>query len=303
MRKILFWVPVLLLGFSLVGCMNVTQQNQVNNGSQQSDETDMKAVAGLVENFGKKLQMVSLLAPSDILKKSMQDNYGGLVESALLEKWLNDPQNAPGRLVSSPWPDRIEIISNQKLANGSYEVKGKIIEITSAEQGGDGFAAKRPITLIIKKTGGSWLIDDVTMGAYENANSIIYNNTQYGFKFTLPKSWENYSIVNGKWEGMAISGPRSGKVIENGEIISIRHPQWTDQNPRQDIPIMIFTLAQWNAVQNEEMSVGAAPIAPSELGRNSKYVFALPARYNYAFPTGYEEVETILASKPLQPAE
>ncbi|HWQ71164.1 MAG TPA: hypothetical protein VN370_02480 [Desulfitobacteriaceae bacterium] len=40
---------------------------------------------------------------------------------------------------------------------------------------------------------------------------------------------------------------------------------------------MIFTLAQWNTVQGEELSVGAAPIAPSELGKNSKYVFALPA--------------------------
>jgi hypothetical protein len=28
-------------------------------------------------------------------------------------------------------------------------------------------------------------------------------------------------------------------------------------------------------------------------------VFALPARYNYAFPTRYEEVEKILSSNPL----
>ena len=63
---------------------------------------------------------------------------------------------------------------------------------------------------------------------------------------------------------------------------------------------MVFTLAQWGLVQAEKLSVGAAPIPPTELGRNSTYVFALPARYNYAFPTGYEEVEQILQGHPLQ---
>lgn len=60
---------------------------------------------------------------------------------------------------------------------------------------------------------------------------------------------------------------------------------------------MIFTLRQWN----ENLIVSAAPIGPSELGRNSRYVFALPPRYNYAFPDGYEEVEQILKDKPLHP--
>ena len=48
---------------------------------------------------------------------------------------------------------------------------------------------------------------------------------------------------------------------------------------------------------------GAAPINPSELGRNKRYVFALPPRYNFAFPTGYEEVEEILEGKPLEPTK
>jgi hypothetical protein len=39
------------------------------------------------------------------------------------------------------------------------------------------------------------------------------------------------------------------------------------------------------------------------LGRNNRYVFALPARYNFAFPEGYEEVEKILESKPLEAAQ
>ena len=137
---------------------------------------------------------------------------------------------------------------------------------------------------------------------YQNTNagtgSIVYNNTQYGFRFTLPQSWNGYKIVKSEWDGV---DSQSGKTIDIGSIISIRHPLWTAQNPRQDIPIMIFTLAQWNALQQGKFHIGAAPIGPSELGRNSKYVFALPARYNYAFPTGYQEVENILNGKPLKP--
>ena len=57
---------------------------------------------------------------------------------------------------------------------------------------------------------------------------------------------------------------------------------------------MVFTLDQWDRLNKDEFHIGAAPINPSELGRNKDYVFALPARYNYAFPLGYEEVEQIL---------
>lgn len=127
---------------------------------------------------------------------------------------------------------------------------------------------------------------------------IEYRNTDYGFSFALPGSWEGYSIVMDKWEGYPLDVKNAAKI--EGPKILIRHPRWTNLNLRQDIPIMIFTHAQWDLIQQEKLSVGAAPIGPSELGRNANYVFALPARYNYAFPEGYEEVESILQSKPLK---
>jgi hypothetical protein len=128
--------------------------------------------------------------------------------------------------------------------------------------------------------------------------SIEYMNKEYGFSFTLPASWTGYTILTDQWQGLAVV-PSGEAVVEQGPIISIRHPLWTSQNPRQEIPIMVFTLAQWNSLQQGNFHIGAAPIGPSELGRNALYVFALPARYNYAFPTGFEEVETILESHPL----
>jgi hypothetical protein len=130
--------------------------------------------------------------------------------------------------------------------------------------------------------------------------SIEYKNAQYSFCFSLPKSWKGYSIVTDRWKGTAINeAPHGEEASPTGPIISIRHPQWTSADPRQDIPIMVFTTAQWTAIEKEEFNVSASPIPPSELGRNRRYVFALPPRFDYAFPTGYEEVEQILTGKPL----
>ena len=126
---------------------------------------------------------------------------------------------------------------------------------------------------------------------------VIYKNTQFGFMFVLPQDWNGYTIVNDKWKGNNV---KSGKTTETGPMISIRNPKWTTKTRYQDIPILIFTMDQWKALQNDTFHIGAAPIGPSELGRNSTYVFALPARYNYAFPEGWKEVESYLAGKPIQ---
>lgn len=137
----------------------------------------------------------------------------------------------------------------------------------------------------------------------EEDNSLVYNNKEYGFTFSLPESWKGYTIVTDKWEGEPLDSSQKNVTAVSGPIITIRHPEWTKENPRQDIPIMIFTLEQWKSLQDEQFHIGAAPMGPSELGRNNKYVFALPARYNYAFPPGYEEVEQIIQSGALHPME
>ncbi|MEH7115700.1 hypothetical protein V7124_25560 [Neobacillus niacini] len=128
-------------------------------------------------------------------------------------------------------------------------------------------------------------------------DTILYENTEFGFTFSLPKSWGEYQIVQESWEGISSN---QNEIIENGPILLIRHPGWKEEKPKQDIPIMIFTLNQWASLGKEEYHIGAAPIGPTILGQNNKYVFALPARYNFAFLEGYEEIETILENNPLQ---
>lgn len=137
----------------------------------------------------------------------------------------------------------------------------------------------------------------------EQPQSTVYESSEYGLRFSLPESWDGYTIVVEEWEGLSISDQEENSIVETGPVINIRHPLWTSQRPRQDIPIMIFTIEQWDSLRKDEFSIGAAPIGPSELGRNSKYVFALPARYNYSFPEGYEEVEEILEENPLESFE
>jgi hypothetical protein len=203
MKKAIVLILVLTMSISLFGCagsesnaegasQQQTQesQNQTPNTQEQSPGTngdesvsddakneasdeakeeanDEAMVNSVVEEFGKKLQLVSLLGPEEELEKSMQENYSEFVSPALIEQWIEDPLNAPGRLTSSPWPDRIEIISTEKTSEESYEVKVEIIEVANAEEGHED-VAKRPITLIVEKIEGKWLINNVTLGEYED---------------------------------------------------------------------------------------------------------------------------------------
>ncbi len=134
--------------------------------------------------------------------------------------------------------------------------------------------------------------------------SVVYTNKKYRFRFSLPESWRGYSIRISEWEGGDGRTYQPGEAMPpaiRGPLISIDHPLLTDSNPRQNIPIMVFTKAQWKLVEEGNLIVSAAPVGPSELGRNAKYVFALPARFNYALITGWEEVGQIVQSHPLQP--
>jgi len=128
-----------------------------------------------------------------------------------------------------------------------------------------------------------------------------YKNTSYGFSFYLPETWEGFSAIEDEWEGYSLEVTNSsGQVItETGPLISIRHPDWEYKSPRQDIPVMVFSIKQWNDMNADKFNIGAAPINPSELARNKRYVFALPARYNYSYYTGFEEVQELLDKKPL----
>ena len=238
------------------------------------------------------------------LKPEDHKKYGQTIISLL--ELLSEPRWVPGTLgfVNKFHARRIVMISKNKKTTVRWATAALALilvvgcsSLTNPIKPPDGQNQKDPLT-------NSQQTDTAipnSPSSSTDTNSIVYKNTQYGFNFTLPESWKGYSIVSSHWEGIALKGQQSGQTVgETGPIISIRDPKWTSQTPRQDIPIMVFTLDQWNSLQQDVFHIGAAPIGPSELGRNNSYVLALPARYNYAFPAGYKDVESILESKPLQ---
>lgn len=131
----------------------------------------------------------------------------------------------------------------------------------------------------------------------QNDTAVVYKNTEYGFNFSLPKDWKGYSIVKNTWTGSPLDNPSA----QSGPKLLIRNPAWTVGAPYEDLPILVFTIDQWNGYVAEDFSVSAAPILASELGRNNKYVFALPPRWDFDYSTGYEQAQQIIASKPLKP--
>ena len=160
------------------------------------------------------------------------------------------------------------------------------------------------IIVLLVIAGVAWFVSQKntpTAPPVQVKNSVDYVDNQYGFSQVLPLDWKGYSIVTSTWSGDAISQSGQVQVASlQGPMISIGNPLSTVQTPYQNIPIMIFTPSQWNDLQQGKFHIGAAPINPSELGSNTSYVFALPARYNYAYPAGWQEVDQIIKSNSLK---
>lgn len=171
MKRIVLYGAALTLAVSLMGC-SVKENSHVVLGESQNqieeqvhkEKSEEEVITNLVKEFGSRLKLVPLLSPEDTLEKDMKENYSEFVSEKLIEKWLSDPENALGRLTSSPWPDRIEVEDIEKVSENEYKVEGMIIEVTSNEKDGD---IKRTITLSVRQIDSKWLIDDAILEEYE----------------------------------------------------------------------------------------------------------------------------------------
>lgn len=117
-----------------------------------------RAVRRIVTLFGSRMQTVSLLAPDSIAASRLQEAYGTLVTPDLLSDWMARPMVAPGRRVSSPWPDRIEVTSVTPSGTDEYLVTGSLIFESSAGESAQRVAS-RPVRLHVRRGGsGRWRI-------------------------------------------------------------------------------------------------------------------------------------------------
>jgi hypothetical protein len=106
---------------------------------------DAEEATRVVELLGERMKQVSLLAPAYEVRAEIRENYTELVTPRLLDQWLFRPDAAPGREVSSPWPERIEIDTVVAAEGGACLVKGKIVYLTSEEVTHGGAAALLPV--------------------------------------------------------------------------------------------------------------------------------------------------------------
>src|SRR6266404_4905651 len=111
------------------------------------------------------------------------------------------------------------------------------------------------------------------------ASGVEYRNEQYAFGITFPSDWSGYSVVAGTWQGQTQDEQGETRDAYTGPEIIMRHRRWTAAAPWQDIPVMVFTHDEWALVEQQKLGVSAAPITPSKLGENAKFVFALPPRW------------------------
>ncbi len=128
-------------------------------------------------------------------------------------------------------------------------------------------------------------------------STVTHKDTEFGFTFTMPINWKGYSVVKSSWEGYPLV---EGTPKQSGTELRLRNPKWTQALPYEDIPVMVFTLAEWNSYQAKNFTVSAAPYLAGELGRNNVYVFALPPRWDFDNREGFKEAGDIVKSKPLK---
>lgn len=123
---------------------------------------DADAATEAVTRFGERLRLVSTTAPRAAIAASVREHYADVVTPDLLEDWLEEPGRAPGREVSSPWPERIEVHEIYDDDDGDCVVVGEIVYVTSADAGTGGVAAREPVVLNVERaSGGRWLVDEV----------------------------------------------------------------------------------------------------------------------------------------------
>jgi hypothetical protein len=124
---------------------------------------DPAAARTVVELLGQQLQHVSLLAPDSAVARDMRESYAPLVTPELLRTWLADPPHAPGRQLSSPWPERIDVRAVQAAEDGACRVTGDVVYVTSAERGTDRAARIEPVVVRVTQN------PDWRISAYEAA--------------------------------------------------------------------------------------------------------------------------------------
>jgi hypothetical protein len=164
--KALALLVSLLAAATLAACSSPGSTTaQATNASSAAQRVQALAhgndeVRSLVELFGSRLQNVSVQSPK--AKQLIAVQYAGLVAPRLLQHWMAKPLQAPGRYLSSPWPDHVELVALTYHGSEACSVSAKVVMMSSTEIAGGGAAALVPVHLELRRIAGRWLITGVT---------------------------------------------------------------------------------------------------------------------------------------------
>lgn len=142
------WYSYISSGTAVTGAAAGTSTNATSS-------PDAIAAAAVVTNFGLAEKQVSLLGPD--ATTTIASAYGSYVDPALLARWQADPQSAPGRVASSPWPDHIVVDDVRKTTDG-YEITGTLVMMTSGALSTGGNDGTDPVLIDLAQRGGTWMI-------------------------------------------------------------------------------------------------------------------------------------------------
>ncbi len=183
--KTIIWIIVSVLIVLAAGLF-------IFSGMHQDLAADNDAqVRETANHFGEQMKDVPLLAADEEVKRALKEAYGPYIVPQLLASWQEDPSKAPGRLTSSPWPDRIMIDAAERQNDETYIVTGSVVERTST-----GDAGSYPVTLTVKDHNGQWLIAQFEGYPPETSEEeagvpeawLSYEDDAFDFSFQYPPS-------------------------------------------------------------------------------------------------------------------
>lgn len=125
-------------------------------GPDKQAAEDAASAKSVVEAFGGTLKNVPLSGEPALVRTAIEENYAQFVTAELLAQWLANPKTAPGRLTSSPSPDRIGVASVVEQGRGRI-VTGEVIMVTSADAEGE-TTDTVPFVAQVIPTDGGWRI-------------------------------------------------------------------------------------------------------------------------------------------------
>jgi hypothetical protein len=156
------YIAIIIVGLLVAGIVWYAQ-NPVFNSSFRNGE---QVVTDLTHQIGEDMQKISLLGPKDTVESDIERYYKPIVTPELYAIWKTDINLVPGRVTSSPYPQKIDITRTEKMSKTKYRIFGTVVEVANGAGDTTEVAGTYPITITYSYLNGKWLISELEKGPY-----------------------------------------------------------------------------------------------------------------------------------------